>query len=224
MKRLSIILFLVFTFRLVTKAQDNNRFREDIQTILKYDEMYQPQAYPIVFTGSSSIRKWDDLERDFAVYRAINRGVGGTVINDITFYAKELIFNYKPRQVVIYVGENDLPDQLVTPDTILAKTVKLFHTIRASLPEVPIAYISIKPSPVRDQYAAKARAANALISKFLSKEKNAVFIDVYSLMLSKTGKSRPELFVSDRLHMNAQGYAIWYKAVKPFLISPPKGN
>jgi lysophospholipase L1-like esterase len=41
-------------------------------------------------------------------------------------------------------------------------------------------------------------------------------------MLSKDGKSRPELFVKDMLHMNKQGYAIWENAVRPYLIKTNK--
>jgi lysophospholipase L1-like esterase len=42
-------------------------------------------------------------------------------------------------------------------------------------------------------------------------------VDVFPLML-KNGNSMPELFVTDMLHMNAKGYAIWEKAVKPYLL------
>lgn len=59
--------------------------------------------------------------------------------------------------------------------------------------------------------------ANSLIREYLSKQQNNVYIDIFPQML-KEGKSRPELFVGDMLHMNAQGYAIWEKAVKPHLI------
>jgi len=36
-------------------------------------------------------------------------------------------------------------------------------------------------------------------------------------MLNESGGPRPEIFVSDRLHMNADGYKIWKKVVGPFL-------
>ncbi len=78
----------------------------------------------------------------------------------------------------------------------------------------------MKPSPSRDQFMPKAKQANMLIKAFLAGEKNTSFIDIFPLMLSRDGKSRPELFVEDLLHMNAQGYAIWQKAVKPYLMKP----
>jgi lysophospholipase L1-like esterase len=213
-KILLVLLFLPATIF----AQKAHSFYDDVQTIKAYDKMYQPPANPILFVGSSSIRKWDNLQQVFGKYNVLNRGVGGTVINDITYYINDLIFAYQPRQIVLYVGENDLPDEKSTADSVLARTIVLYKAIRVKLPNVPIAYIALKPSPVRDKYVQKAIAANALIKSFLAGEKNTAFIDVFKPMVTAEGKSRPELFVQDMLHMNAKGYAIWEKAVEPYLI------
>ncbi|MBC9909598.1 GDSL-type esterase/lipase family protein [Chitinophaga varians] len=198
-------------------AQEQVRYQEDVRTIKKFDQMYAPPANPILFVGSSSIRKWDDLERTFADYVVMNRGVGGAVTNDIIYFAPDLIFDYHPRQVVIYVGENDLPEG-ATADSVFSRFQRLYSVVRSRLPEVPIEYISLKPSPSRVKYMKTAAEANSMIKAFLAKEKNAHFIDVFPLMLDKQGQPRPELFVSDMLHMNAQGYAIWSKAIKPYLL------
>lgn len=200
-------------------AQEKVRYQDDVQTIKKYDKMFAPPANPIVFVGSSSIRKWDDLERTFASYVAMNRGVGGAVTKDIIHFAKELIFDYQPRQVVIYVGENDLPEG-ASADTVFSRFRQLYRLVRATLPQVPIEYISLKPSPSRVQYMKTAEAANALIRAFLAKEPNTHFINVFPLMLDKQGQPRPELFIADMLHMNAKGYAIWRNALLPYLTKP----
>jgi len=180
--------------------------------------MYKPPVHPVLFVGSSSIRKWDDCTQVFAKYNALNRGIGGAVINDITYYLNDIVFPYQPKQIVLYVGENDLVNETVTPDTVLNRTIRLYQGIRAKLPNVPMVYISIKPSPSRDKFKEKAVASNALIKKFLAGEANTKFVDVYPLMLTKDGKLKPELFVEDMLHMNATGYAIWRKAVEPLLL------
>lgn len=215
-----IIFTLIFsTFLFIAAfAQNKPAFWDDVQTIKKYDQMYKSPVQPILFVGSSSIRKWDNLTQVFAKYNVLNRGIGGAVTNDITFYLNDIVFPYHPRQIVLYVGENDLPNEKTTPDSVLNRTIKLYQSIRATLPNTPILYISIKPSPSRAAFKEKAIASNALIKAFLSKEANTKFIDVYSLMLTKTGNLRPELFVEDMLHMNAAGYAIWRKAVEPHLL------
>ena len=219
MKKVILLCTLLFAASVtVLQAQDKPRFWDDVQTIKQFDKMYNPPAHPILFTGSSSIRKWDDLERTFASYVVLNRGIGGAIVNDITFYLNDIVFPYHPRQIVLYVGENDLPDEASTADSVLQRTERLFHLIRNKLPDVPIVYISMKPSPSREKFQQKAIEANALIKDFLSKEKQTVFIDVFHAMLTADGKTRPELFVSDMLHMNAKGYQIWKELVEPHLL------
>jgi lysophospholipase L1-like esterase len=216
MKIKSILYVLCFILLCaMSQAQTSKApFYDDVQTIKAYDRMFAPVKNPIVFVGSSSIRKWDNLQVSFGSYNVMNRGIGGAVIDNIIQYANELIFAYKPRQIVIYVGENDLPGSL--PDTILAKTKRLIHLIRGKMPETPIVYISLKPSPVRSEFFEKCKQTNELLKAWLATEKNIDYVDIFTPMLKK-GKPMPELFVSDMLHMNAKGYAIWEKKVKPKL-------
>ena len=86
----------------------NRPLDADIQTIQNYDKIYQTPGNPILFVGSSSIRKWDDLQKTFGNYNILNRGIGGAYINEITVNLRELVFAYKARQLVLYVGENDV--------------------------------------------------------------------------------------------------------------------
>lgn len=219
MKQILILIFIAAGISAFT--QNKPAYWEDVEALRHFDNMYQYPAHPIVFVGSSSIRKWDGLQVAFGKYNVINRGIGGAVVNDITFYLNDLVFKYNPRQIVIYVGENDLVSDNVTADTVLHRTKKLFSEIRKKLPDTPVVYIAMKPSPSRDKFMPKAKAANALVQKFLSTEKNCVFVDIYNPML-KDGKSRPEFFVEDMLHMNQAGYALWEKKVKKYLLKKPK--
>jgi len=200
----------------MVSAQETHRFTTDVETIKAFDRIYAPTKEPIVFVGSSSIRRWSDLQVAFGALNVMNRGIGGAVTDDITHYLDELVADYAPRQVVLYVGENDLPKQ--TAEAVLDKTKTLFHAIRERLPEVPIVYIAIKPSPVREQFVPKAREANQLIKALVEQDGNAVFVDIFNPMLTPEGKCRPELFVSDMLHMNDAGYAIWEAAIAPYLL------
>jgi lysophospholipase L1-like esterase len=214
-----LLCFLTLSLIVCFSAVHAQKYQDDINTILKWDKMYAPPANPILFTGSSSIRKWDDLERTFSSYVVMNRGVGGAVTNDIIYYADQIIFPYHPRQIVLYVGENDLVEKGVTADTVFNRFQKLYTTIRSKLPNTPIVYISIKPSPSRVQFLPVAKQANSMIRNYIAKQSRITFVDVFQLMLDKNGKPRKELFVEDMLHMNSQGYAIWQKAVKPHLLT-----
>jgi lysophospholipase L1-like esterase len=63
------------------------------------------------------------------------------------------------------------------------------------------------------------REANQLIKDFLKKKKRTAFVDIYPDMINDEGKPRPELFIQDQLHMNKEGYLIWQKAIKPYLLN-----
>ena len=219
MKKILILLVLVSVWSFSTLfAQVMPQYWDDVQTIRQYDKIYAPPKNPILFVGSSSIRLWNDMERIFADYEVLNRGVGGTVINEIAFYINDLIIPYNPRQIILYVCANDLRDDRTTSDTVLNRTKRLLTLIRGKLPHVPIDYISMKPSPSRAKYLDKMILANRLIRDYIATQNEMHFIDIYNLMLTPTGKPRPELFRADSLHMNKLGYDLWTKEIKPFLL------
>jgi lysophospholipase L1-like esterase len=161
---------------------------------------------------------WKDIQKDFTGYKVINRGFGGSTLPDVIRYVNDIVFPYHPKQVIIYCGENDLAES----DTVSAATVterfkNLFSLIRTKWRKVPIVFISIKPSPSRQYLMPKMVEANQQIKEFLDTQRRTKYIDVYSLMLTADGKPNAELFIEDQLHMNAKGYAIWKKAIEPYL-------
>lgn len=199
-------------------AQQQEPYHDEIQAFKKQDSLKPPPKNGIVFIGSSSLRKWTDLEKTFADYHAINRGFGGSTLTDAIYYEHDLVDPYQPKQVVIYSGENDIAYGNVTAQMVLNRFKTLFKLIRDKQPLLPVAFISIKPSPSRAQFQPIMIEANQLIKNFLQKERKTVFIDVYKKMLNEQGQMRPELFGPDMLHMNAMGYQIWTDAIRPHLI------
>lgn len=216
-KTVLLSVILISLFNLASFAQDKPPFWNDVQTIKAYDKIYSPPQHPILFIGSSSIRLWVDFTKTFKDYTVLNRGIGGTVTADIDRYLEDVAFPYQPKQVVLYVGENDL---IKAPDaeTVFADFKKLYTHFRTGLPNTPLVYIAIKGSPSRAQHQAKAKQANLLISQFLKGEQNAVFVDVYQPMLDKQGNMQPALFKEDMLHMNGTGYRIWNNLLFPYLL------
>jgi lysophospholipase L1-like esterase len=86
------------------------------------------------------------------------------------------------------------------------------------MPDVPISFVSIKPSPVRAEFLPTVVESNKLIKKFCKRRKKTDFINVFASMLSEDGKPMEEIFIADRLHMNAKGYQIWKNVITPYLI------
>jgi lysophospholipase L1-like esterase len=194
-------------------------YYSNIQKFKSQDNIHFPPKDAILFIGSSSFTKWTDVQDYFPGFTIINRGFGGSSLPHLILYANDIIFPYKPRQIVIYCGENDLAaSDTVTAETVYNRFKQLFHLIRAQLPGVPIAYVSMKPSPSRTRLMPKMSEGNSLIKKFLKKQKNASFIDVYHKMLNENGTPIGEIFTKDSLHMNANGYKIWQKVIEPYLL------
>jgi lysophospholipase L1-like esterase len=195
-------------------------YRSDIQNFKKQDSIAFPGTDKILFVGSSSFTKWTDVQNYFPDYPIINRGFGGSAIVDVIRYENDIIFSYKPKQIIIYCGENDIAgDSTVTGEIVFERFKQLYEDIRKNLLNVPIVYISMKPSPSRWQMRDKMTEGNKLIKKFLKKKKrNGRFVNVWDAMLGADGQPIPDIFIQDNLHMNAKGYAIWQKIIEPYLL------
>ena len=159
------------------------------------------------------------MQKDFVGYPIINRGFGGSTLKDVNFYFDEIIKPYHARQIVIYCGDNDFAgDKTLPVDSVLKRLETLVTKIRKADKSAKITFISIKPSPKRKELAPKFIEANKKIKRYLKKISNASYVDVYSKMIDKKGQPLKSIFLSDSLHMNSQGYAIWQKQIKPHLI------
>lgn len=213
-----VLLALLFLTTGCVSAQQPP-FGKDIQAFKKADSAQQPAKNAILFVGSSSFTKWKDMQQWFPGYLIINRGFGGSSLPDVIRYADDIIFPYQPKQVIVYCGDNDLAaSDTVTAATVAGRFQHLYQLIRGRLPDVEVDYVSIKPSPSRRHLMAKMAEANELIHAFLRTQHKTAFIDVFHPMLDEKGEPKAELFVEDRLHMNAAGYKIWQAAIQPYLI------
>jgi lysophospholipase L1-like esterase len=61
------------------------------------------------------------------------------------------------------------------------------------------------------------RRVNRLVADYCRAEPNLKYVDVFTPMLDRTGRPRPELFQADQLHMNRSGYEIWIRALGPIV-------
>jgi lysophospholipase L1-like esterase len=169
----------------------------------------------ILFAGSSSIRLWTNLVADFPGLPVVNHGFGGSQLADSVHFADRLIIPFRPRQVVIYAGGNDL-NAHKPPELVFGDFVALVEKIRAALPQTRIAYISSAPNLQRWAQVENVQRLNALVEAYCQRH-GLEFINVFPLMLGADGKPKPDIFVKDGLHMNERGYAIWRQAVRPYL-------
>ncbi|OHX66436.1 GDSL-type esterase/lipase family protein [Flammeovirga pacifica] len=170
---------------------------------------------PYVFYGSSSFRLWTSVREDLKQPNILNMGFGGSTLEACAYYFKDL-FNEiaSPKKIFIYAGDNDLGGGKKAED-ILYYYKSLYQQIRAKYGlTLPIVYVSIKPSPSKDGIQQEIEKSNQLVFDEIKKNESVTYIDIYQLMLDKNGKSRPDLFEEDMLHMRPEGYSIWREALE----------
>lgn len=221
-KRACWFFLFVFVANAAFAQEQKPPFWNDIQNFKRQDSIQSPAQNAILFVGSSSFTNWKDVHDYFPGYTIINRGFGGSSLTDLLRYENDVIFKYNPKQIVIYCGENDIASSdTITGELVFQRFTQLFSDIREKYPKVPVVYVSMKPSPSRWHLKEKMITGNELIRKYLKKQKNTKFVDVWKHMLDPDGKPWDELFVEDKLHMNAEGYAIWQRLIRPELVKAP---
>src|SRR5690606_16933154 len=144
-----------------------------------------PKKGSVLFIGSSSIARWDDLEESFSGYPIIQRGFGGSEFKDILHYAKDIIFPYQPKTIFLYAGENDLVKGS-NVDEIYKTFIELYSQIRKELPESDVYVISTKPSERWLDYQDETVALNSRLEALSKKEGPKLqYIDIYSGMVDE---------------------------------------
>ncbi len=159
------------------------------------------------FYGSSSIRLWETLKEDMAPRNVINLGFGGSSYGWMAHYYHTLFASYQHDHVILYAGDNDHSSGHRSTK-ILENFRWITHELWADNPDTHVHVISIKPSPIREDQLMKIRETNDILKHSILSNENGHWVNVFDEMLTDE-KPRPELFVEDMLHMNADGYAIW---------------
>ncbi|MBC8135976.1 MAG: hypothetical protein H8F28_08840 [Fibrella sp.] len=175
-----------------------------------------PPAGGIVFVGSSSIVGWKTLATDFPTLPVINRGFGGSEIQDSSYYAGRIILPYNPRTVVFYAGDNDIAAGH-TNEQVVGDFQTFARKIHAVLPNTKILFLAIKPSPSRWKLEDRMVASNKAIADWIGTQTNMGYIDIHSPMLGPDGMPRAELYGPDKLHMTSEGYRLWARIVSQYL-------
>lgn len=207
-----LIVFLV----LISNGQDPARFQEEVANLsMRYDSVWDQSKETIVFTGSSSIRFWEELQDIYPGFQVVNTGFGGSHASDLLSYSGELILRYEPVKVFIYEGDNDL-SQRKRPGKVIKDIRQILNAIWDNDPSTEVVLIAAKPSLARWHLRRKYKRLNRKMERLSSKHPQLAFADVWSVMLQ--GKSlKQDLFVEDGLHMNQKGYQLWKQVIDPFV-------
>ena len=194
----------------------DDTFIDEINEFKRLDKENFPEKGKILFTGSSSIRFWDSLEKDMEPLEVFNRGFGGAQISHVIYHFEEIIKPYEPKAIVFFCGTNDLT-ALKTPQETINDFKKFLSLVRNEFGNIKVYVIGIKPSVDRLYLDKEERIFNSSIKLLASQDAYLEYIDVWDSMLAEDGSRMPELYIEDGLHMNKKGYEVWTKQVRKSL-------
>jgi len=209
------ILWVAPLFLWAEQKTGPERWEADIRAFEEKDRLQPPPKDAVLFVGSSSIRMWI-LGESFPRIKTINRGFGGSLIEDSVYYFDRLVLPYRPKLIVFYAGDNDIPAGK-TPRKLLEDFKTFVKKVHTALPKTTILFISIKPSIQRWAFVEKMRQANRLIRRAIQSDKRMRYVDIGTPMIGEDGKPRKELFLEDGLHLNKEGYRLWTSILEPYL-------
>jgi lysophospholipase L1-like esterase len=213
------VLLLVVTAAAVAQSTrptpDPERFANDIAAFEAWDRKNSAAADAVLFVGSSSIRMWD-THSSFPELPVINRGFGGSHISDVNYFARRIVLPYEPRVIVFYAGDNDVAAGK-SAERVRADFRSFVALVHAALPEVRVVYLPIKPSVARWSHWPRMRSANELVRAVCEADARLTYVDVATPLLADDGQPRADLLLEDGLHLNAAGYALWTRTLRPVL-------
>jgi hypothetical protein len=216
--------FFLIALLLVVSCAPLNKYREQPEVkawesdIEKFEQLDISKSYPsdaILFAGSSSIRLWSTIGKDMLPYNVIQRGYGGAKLSDFVVYADRIIYPHPCRAIVIFIA-NDIAgnDNDKSPLEVSQLFKKVLYIIHRKFSDTPVFWISITPTPARWHVWPEIKEANEMIKEICVKHKNTYFVETEKYFLTSSGIPRSDLFVADRLHLNADGYAIWAEIIR----------
>lgn len=221
-KTVSRLLFVTMLLPAIASAQqavDSNARPNSYVTKVGQFRTYPNSKKDIIFLGNS-ITAGTDWAELLGNPNARNRGISG----DITFGVLERldeVIEGKPARVFILIGINDIQRNI--PDTLIARNHRLMiQRIKAGSPDTKIYVQTLLPvnnefTQFKNHYNKDEHIqfVNDALRKTAAEEK-VTLIDLHPQFLD-ANKKLDKRYTMDGLHLNAAGYQVWAKILKPYL-------
>jgi lysophospholipase L1-like esterase len=198
-----------------------HRFEKDIAAFEAADKKSPPPKGAILFVGDSTFTRWKTIHEDLAEYTLINRGFGGSQMDDLLYFTDRIVVPYQPRLIVVQEGGNDLHSGRA-PEQVVGDLKAFVEKVQRELPGVPMVIGSLAPSPARWVEIEKRKQLDALMKEYVATLKNVQFVYFFDAFLGPDGLPREDLFVEDRTHPSALGYQLREKIIRPLLGAPDR--
>ncbi len=216
------------------------------QQIARLDAAEAGQQKPqrqVLFLGSSTFHNWDvtnegetatELDKAFSEFQTVGtmaRALHGSIISETTEHIPRLVWPYNPRAIVFYAGENDVKTEGATGEKVRDDFKDFVNKVREKedLANIPITYVSIKPSPwlFAPDVSGNAIDANKKVHEWINKQntpthKRLYFLNVWKFMTDEQQETPSKFFKNeagevDEKHINAEGYRLWSRHLHHYL-------
>lgn len=182
----------------------------------KYEEKaLEEDSYHVMLAGSSSIEFWENSKQDLEPVVSFNHGIGGTTIEQWTdSLNKRLVYPYKPKMVVYYVGINNVINSKQNADTIWNNLQAFFNETHQSLPDTKVQYIMMNLIPGYKDYWNTINDVNARLVEYQKSNTWLTLINPGEALLKGNGEPNAAYFRTDGLHLSHYGYVVWGEIIK----------
>lgn len=211
---LSAALFFISCNRFI--PVDPLRFANETDSLSNLQITNPDNRELVVFTGSSSIRMWKDVQDYFPDKLILNTGFGGSHFSDLLYHLNNLVIQYNPDRIFIYEGDNDVGHGKCTR-VVMKDARAVIREIQTTLPGVPVILISPKPSIRRWELKKDYDKLNRKLEQYATNTPGVEFIDMWKVMLDEKGNLKEDLFIEDGLHMNEKGYDLWAGEIEKYI-------
>ena len=149
-----------------------------------------------------------------------NHGIGGTTVEDWTEKLNQrLVYPYKPKMVVYYVGINNIVNAGKTADETIDALKTFFDKTHEDLPDTKVQYIMLNLVPGFPAKYAAIEAVNKAVVEY--QEENSDWLTLINpgeKLLKENGEPNAAFFRIDGLHLTYYGYTIWGGIIKESII------
>ena len=173
------------------------------------------ESYHVMLAGSSSIEFWESSKEDLMPVVSYNQGIGGTTIEEWTNQLNQrLVYPYKPKMVVYYVGINNVINSKQDASTIWNNLKTFFDKTHADLPDTKVQYIMMNLIPGYKGYFDVINTVNAQVVEYQKTNAWLTLINPGTALLKENGEPNAAYFRTDGLHLSYYGYVIWGSIIR----------
>ena len=192
----------------------------------KYEaKALEEESYHVMLAGSSSIEFWESSKEDLMPIVSYNHGIGGTTIEEWDNKLNQrLVFPYKPKMVVYYVGINNVINSKQDATTIWNNLKNFFDHTHAALPDAKVQYIMMNLIPGYKTYFDTINSVNANVVEYQKSNTWLTLINPGTALLKENGEPNAAYFRTDGLHLSYYGYVVWGDIIKQSIVKGLENN